>query len=376
MKKRDIREGAWKTEGIDLNIKRILAGQAVLSCLFLFLLLTAPSGALWWGIFYCLAECTVVYSGFAWLSVCVNRALHTASDCVQRLIDGIPESDGAAAFFSQEDTVTGKLQTQIYKLYDIMKAHEEQELALKNQLSGLGADLVHQMNTPLTNIRMYCDFLQMPDLSAENKSHFLSNISRQAEKLGWFGEGFEKAARLETDIITLTPVEQELLPIILEAANQASPRAEAKGREIRLEGDRGIRVCVDGKWTLEAVFNLLDNAVKYGAQGSDILIRMSACELYACIEVCSEGNRIPEAERNTVFQRFYRGKQAAMLQEGVGLGLFLTRKFISDQGGYVSIDNYGENGNSFRIFVRRSGDRPGTEEEGGIARSVDAAGAL
>lgn len=376
MKKRDIREGAWKTEGIDLNIKRILAGQAVLPCLFLFLLLTAPSGALWWGIFYCLAECAVVYSGFAWLSGCVNRALHTASDCVQRLIDGIPESDGAAAFFSQEDTVTGKLQTQIYKLYDIMKAHEEQELALKNQLSGLVADLVHQMNTPLTNIRMYCDFLQMPDLSAENKNHFLSNISRQAEKLGWFGEGFEKATRLETDIITLTPVEQELLPIILEAANQASPRAEAKGREIRLEGDRGIRVCVDGKWTLEAVFNLLDNAVKYGAQGSDILIRMSACELYACIEVCSEGNRIPEAERNTVFQRFYRGKQAAMLQEGVGLGLFLTRKIISDQGGYVSIDNYGENGNSFRIFVRRSGNGPGTEEEGGIARSVDAAGAL
>ena len=200
--------------------------------------------------------------------------------------------------------------------------------------------------------------------------------NRQAEKLGWFGEGFEKAARLETDIITLTPVEQELLPIILEAANQASPRAEAKGREIRLEGDRGIRVCVDGKWTLEAVFNLLDNAVKYGAQGSDILVRMSAYELYACIEVCSEGNRIPEAERNMVFQRFYRGKQAAMLQEGVGLGLFLTRKIISDQGGYVSIDNYGENGNSFRIFVRRSGDRPGTEEEGGIARSVDAAGAL
>ena len=310
----------------------------------------------------------MVYGGFAWLSGCVNRALHTASDCVQRLIDGIPESDGAAAFFSQEDTVTGKLQTQIYKLYDIMKAHEEQELALKNQLSGLVADLVHQMNTPLTNIRMYCDFLQMPDLSAENKSHFLSNISRQAEKLGWFGEGFEKAARLETDIITLTPVEQELLPIILEAANQASPRAEAKGREIRLEGDRGIRVCVDGKWTLEAVFNLLDNAVKYGAQGSDILVRMSACELYACIEVCSEGNRIPEAERNTVFQRFYRGKQAAMLQEGVGLGLFLTRKIISDQGGYVSIDNYGENGNSFRIFVRRSGDRPGTEGEGVVVQ--------
>lgn len=355
MKKRDSREGAWKTEGIDINIKRILTGQAVLSCLFLFLLLTAPSGARWWGVFYCLAECAVVYGGFAWLSGCVNKALHTASECVQSLIDGIPEKEGTVSFFPWEDTVTGKLKAQIYKLYDIMKAHEEQELALKNQLSGLIADLVHQMNTPLTNIRMYCDFLQMPDLSMEKKSHFLSNIARQAEKLGWFGEGFEKAARLETDIITLRPEEQELLPIVLEAVAQASPRAEANQREIRLEGDRSIRACVDGKWTLEAVFNLLDNAVKYGAEGSDILVRMSAYELYACIEVCSEGNRIPEAERNAVFQRFFRGKQAAMLKEGVGLGLFLTRKIIGDQGGYVSIDNYGENGNGFRIFVRKSG---------------------
>lgn len=354
MRKRDIGEGAWKTERIDKNIKGILAGQAALSLAFLLLLLTAPAAALWWGVFYCLAECAVVYGGFAWLSGCVNRALHTASGCVQSLIDGIPEKEGGPSFFSQEDTVTGKLQTQIYKLYDIMKAHEVQELALKEQLSGLVADLVHQMNTPLTNIRMYCDFLQLPDLSPENRNRFLSNIARQAEKLGWFGEGFEKASRLETDIITLRQEECELLPIVLEAAEQALPRAEEKGRKIRLEGDRGIRACVDGKWTLEAVFNLLDNAVKYGAEDSDILIRMGAFELYACIEVCSEGNRIPEAERNTVFQRFYRGKQAATLQEGVGLGLFLTRKIISDQGGYVSIDNYGENGNIFRIFVRRS----------------------
>ena len=109
---------------------------------------------------------------------------------------------------------------------------------------------------------------------------------------------------------------------------------------------------MDGKWTLEAVFNLLDNAVKYG-EGREILLRMNTYDLYACIELCSEGSRISEGERNTVFQRFYRGKQAAMLQEGVGLGLYLTRKIIGDQGGYVSIGDYGKNGNCFRIYVRR-----------------------
>ena len=73
-----------------------------------------------------------------------------------------------------------------------MKSHEEQEQELKTKLSGLVADLVHQMNTPLTNIRMYCDFLLMPDLDEGEPEAFLANISRQAEKLGWFGEGFEK----------------------------------------------------------------------------------------------------------------------------------------------------------------------------------------
>ena len=341
------------SEWIDGTIRRILAAQVFITVLFFLLLFLLPDGIRWWCVIYGILECIIVFRGFFWLSGCVNKSLRLACDCAQSLIDGHwGEKPDGNYFNPHEDTLTGKLQTQIYKLYGIMKSHEEQEQELKTKLSGLVADLVHQMNTPLTNIRMYCDFLLMPDLDEENRKLFLANISRQAEKLGWFGEGFEKAARLETDIITVQPIKQPLLPVILEAISQAAPRAEQRGKEILLEGDRDIHAHVDGKWTLEAVFNLLDNAVKYG-EGREILLRMNTYDLYACIEVCSEGSRISEGERNTVFQRFYRGKQAAMLQEGVGLGLYLTRKIIGDQGGYVSIGDYGKNGNCFRIYVRR-----------------------
>lgn len=347
-------EEGIRTEGIDTVIRLILAGQVLLSALFLFLLSLFPAGVWWLAGGFAVLECILVFRGFLWLSGYVNKSLCLANDCVQELIDGHWEEGRRRIYFdSREDTLTGKLQNQIYKLYEIMKSHEEQEQELKMKLSGLVADLVHQMNTPLTNIRMYCDFLLMPDLEEYNRKQFLDNIAKQAEKLGWFGEGFEKAARLETDMITVQPRNQPLFPILLEAIGQAAPKAERRGKEIRLEGERDIRARVDGKWTLEAVFNLLDNAVKYGEEGREILLRMSVYDLYACIEVCSEGSRIQEEERNAVFQRFYRGKQAAMLQEGVGLGLFLTRKIITDQGGYVSVSDYGENGNCFRIYVRR-----------------------
>ena len=199
-------EEGIRTEGIDTVIRLILAGQVLISALFLFLLSLFPAGVWWLAGGYAVLECILVFRGFLWLSGYVNKSLCLANDCVQELIDGHWEEGNVRLFFDpREDTLTGKLQNQIYKLYEIMKSHEEQEQELKMKLSGLVADLVHQMNTPLTNIRMYCDFLLMPDLEEYNRKRFLDNIAKQAEKLGWFGEGFEKAARLETDMITVQP---------------------------------------------------------------------------------------------------------------------------------------------------------------------------
>ena len=233
-------------------------------------------------------------------------------------------------------------------------------------------DVSHELKTPLGIISANMGVLEIVNgkdewiESTQNQVRRLDSLIRDLIELAK-SEEMGKAGELRVFNVSETA---------RNAADTFRTSAQAQGKQLETAIEPELYMKGQQEAILRLLTVLLDNAVKYGAQGSDILVRMSAYELYACIEVCSEGNRIPEAERNMVFQRFYRGKQAAMLQEGVGLGLFLTRKIISDQGGYVSIDNYGENGNSFRIFVRRSGDRPGTEEEGGIARSVDAAGAL
>lgn len=276
------------------------------------------------------------------------RRLH---DTIQSLLDESPKVN----FNTEEESLPGKFQFQIMRLYKILLAHREQERKQREDMSALIADLVHQINTPLSNIEMYVDFLLQDNLNEETRRKFLGNVKSQCQKLGWFGEGFDKAARLENDIISLKPVGAKVLPAVLAAIDEASLKAQQKGNEICLKGDTSIEAVYDRKWTVEAIFNLLDNAVKYGKEGAKIYVRLSAYQLYVRVDVENEGKIIPKEEQNQVFRRFYRGENAALIQDGVGLGLYLVREIISGQGGYVLLENWQDKGSRFSIFLRSTG---------------------
>lgn len=282
----------------------------------------------------------------------IRGMLRKVDDTIQSLLDETPKVN----FDGEEESLPGKFQFQITRLYRILLAHREQERRQREDMSALIADLVHQINTPLSNIEMYVDFLQQEDLDEEIRRKFLGNVKNQCEKLGWFGEGFDKAARLETDIISLKPEPAQVLPAVLAAIDEASLKARQKGNEICLEGDTSIMAVYDRKWTVEAIFNLLDNAVKYGREGTEIHVRLSSYQLYVRVDVENEGTVIPKEEQNEVFRRFCRGENAALVQDGVGLGLYLVREIITGQGGYVLLENWQNKGNRFSIFLRNAGE--------------------
>lgn len=151
--------------------------------------------------------------------------------------------------------------------------------------------------------------------SEEEKIQFARCMEDQAEKLGWLGEGFSKMSRLETGIIRQKPKKQEILPVILNAVNQVMEKAGQKEMDIRLAGEQHIWAVIDGKWTSEAVFNVLDNAVKYGNRGSVIEIELAELTGYAQILIRNEGIGIGREEYHKVFQRFYRGKRRRRKKE-------------------------------------------------------------
>lgn len=276
----------------------------------------------------------------------VRGTLYRFGDYLERLADGQPE----AVFPVAEDTILSRLQGQLMRLYDVLRSYEEREKQMRKQLDENVGDLVHQLNTPITNIRIYAGFLEREDLTAEEGKQFIKCLGEQAQKLSWLGENFSKISRLEMGIIQLKPEKQKLKPIILQAVGQIAEKARQKGINVVLKGDVEEDVTADGRWTAEAAFNVLDNAVKYGDENSEIEIETVKLTHYVGIAVRNQGIMIDEEEYHHLFKRFYRGKGSGMT-EGSGLGLYIVRKILEDEKGYVTAGRTHDGRTEFVMYV-------------------------
>ena len=129
---------------------------------------------------------------------------------------------------------------------------------------------------------------------------------------------------------------------------EEDPAAEEKGIVIGLHNSN-IEACFDAKWTLEAVCNLIDNAVKYTESGS-ITISVVSYEMFARIDITDTGIGIKEEEVTKIFSRFYRS-QAVSDEAGVGIGLYLAREILVGQGGYMKVSSVYGQGSTFSVFL-------------------------
>lgn len=113
--------------------------------------------------------------------------------------------------------------------------------------------------------------------------------------------------------------------------------------------DAELSARFDRKWTEEAVYNILDNALKYTKGSSTVKIHVKPYEFFVCVEIEDEGPGVILDEVPRLFDRFYRSPQMKD-REGVGLGLFLSREILKKQKGYIKVKN-GEKGACFQIYL-------------------------
>lgn len=104
------------------------------------------------------------------------------------------------------------------------------------------------------------------------------------------------------------------------------------------------------KWTVEAVYNIVDNAVKHTNENGSIIIEVKDYEMFCRIDIEDNGIGIAEEEQNKIFSRFYRSQQVQNIEE-IGIGLFLTRKILSAQGGYMKVASKVGTGSTFSVFL-------------------------
>lgn len=219
--------------------------------------------------------------------------------------------------------------------------------AEKDKLKALIGDISHQTKTPIANILLYTQLLS----EKPGNTACLDALDGQTKKLQSLIEALVKTSRLESGVIALHPVPRKLLPMLESAVSQLAPKAAAKKIPITLEPADADAV-FDPKWTDEALYNLLDNAVKYTSAGGAVRVTVVAYQMFSAIHVSDTGPGIPEEEQPRVFQRFYRGAEHND-EEGVGIGLYLVRQIAEGQGGYVKVSSQPGAGSTFSLYLPR-----------------------
>lgn len=233
------------------------------------------------------------------------------------------------------------------------KKLEEERRAIQE----LVTDISHQTKTPLSNILLYTQLLEEQPLEASVRE-MIEKVRRQSEKLDFLIQSLVKISRLETGTFSFDPRKQEVEGPVNKVVELARAKAEIKGIKIQSSGTKdGNRAEIvpeeaafDEKWTAEALFNIVDNAIKYSEPGTEIKISTIPYEMFLCIEVRDQGIGIEEEEIPKIFGRFYRGRNVRA-DEGVGIGLYLSRQIIEGQGGYMKVISKPGKGSRFQIFL-------------------------
>ncbi|WP_243185366.1 sensor histidine kinase [Clostridium tetani] len=249
-----------------------------------------------------------------------------------------------------DETLIAKINQKMIRLAEILEHESVKGMKGKKELQVLISDISHQVKTPLTNLKMLQCTLLEKELPKEKRIELLLSVGRQLNKLDFLLNSMIKTSRLETGLIQLNKLEENLFETIAEALSGITILAEKKNMNILVKSSEEFLLKHDRKWTAEALFNVLENAVKYSPKGTVIEIQVSRWEISTKIDIIDQGKGIPEEHHGKIFQRFYR-EEYNNDEEGIGIGLYLTREIIQKQGGYIKVSSTVSKGSTFSIFL-------------------------
>ena len=158
-----------------------------------------------------------------------------------------------------------------------------------------------------------------------------------------------KASQLENGLIQISPRKASISNTILSALEGILAFAEKKEIDVYYDNTIDYIVCHDPKWTEEALFNVMENAVKYTQRNGKLMIRLNETEKYVAVSIKDNGIGISRADQPHIFERFWRGN--TNVSEGNGIGLYLCRQIITLQQGYVLVNSAIDSGSEFVIFL-------------------------
>lgn len=320
---------------------------------FSMLVITGIFGGIMQDIRIFIAGGTLTLCAFFWIWLLVlffgKRLSHFTSNLC-RTLDNMIDGNEELQKSNDSETLFARINHRLIRLYEIMQKNRHKVDMERQELQMLISDISHQVKTPVSNLQMVTDTLLTKPVSEEERMDFLQGIRSQTDKLDFLFQALVKTSRLETGAIRLEKKDSSLFHTLAQAMSSIVYAAEKKEIAVFVDCPENLIISHDSKWTSEALFNLLDNAVKYTPPGGKISVSVVLWEMYVEVKVTDTGKGISESNQASIFRRFYREEEVHE-QQGVGIDLYLAREIVTRQGGYIKVVSEPGHGSEFSIML-------------------------
>jgi two-component system phosphate regulon sensor histidine kinase PhoR len=219
------------------------------------------------------------------------------------------------------------------------------------------ANASHELRSPLTTVKAAAETLRGVDNDPKASTRFIELIQRNAERLSNLIDDLLELSRIESRELKLDLENVDLHAAVERMLAQHAHRAQLKRIAISHEVPSGLTVRADRRALDHVLGNLVDNALKYCAEGASVRITAAATDDGALrVSVSDTGPGIPPEHLPRVFERFYR-VDAGRSRElgGTGLGLSIVKHLVEGMGGAVAVDSRPGAGSTFSFTVQRAG---------------------
>lgn len=241
-----------------------------------------------------------------------------------------------------------KLKNELYKTTVLLRETAENSEQEKINLSNSLADISHQIKTPLTSIRIMLDNIEEnPDMDSKTREEFIEDISKQIEWISSLVISLLKLAKFDAGAIKMNDQEVNVKKLINHVLSNLAILLDIKNIKIEQKIDDDTIIKADYNWQLEALTNIIKNAIEHSNENGTIHIDVENNSVFVKIKIRDEGEGINKKDIKHIFDRFYKAKKSS--ENSIGIGLSLAKTIIEQENGYIKVDSEVDRGTTFEI---------------------------
>lgn len=287
-------------------------------------------------------SCALLAERARWL-----REIGEVSQYVTRALDG----DAGIEFPENREGELSILKNELYKLAAALRQQKDDALEERRRLADSMANISHQLKTPLTSMELLCGFLTADGAEPAAKRRYALELGTLTRRMEALVCALLRLSQLDAGTIVFRRDPCRVDDVIDLALRPLAVPLEVREISVLCEGAPEDGFLGDAGWTAEAIGNILKNCMEHAPSGSRIVISHEETPIYTSLTVCDCGPGVDEEDLPHIFERFYRGKNAA--PDSIGIGLALSREILFAQNATVTVQNRREGGCAFRICFHK-----------------------